>query len=316
MTEAPLVSVAPQARRRAQERQWLRTFGRACTTHRGAIGLGLAGSVVIVAVVGPFVEPFSPTTFVTTPFAAPSSSHLLGGDVLGRDVLSRVLAGGWVVLLMSLAATVLGVGIGAALGIAAAYFDDWRDGLIMRTVDILLAFPSLVLALLLVSLIGAKLWLIVLAVALSHAPSVARVMRSATLDVTERAFVKAASLQGVKPITLMTQEILPNVVTPLTVESGLRFTYSIVYIAGLAFLGFGQAPPAANWGVMINENRLGLESNPWGVIVPATVIALLTIGCNLFTDAVARVTIGVERGDSAAFGQLELEAMSGELGSS
>ncbi len=165
----------------------------------------------------------------------------------------------------------------------------------MRCVDVLLAFPQLVFALLLVSIIGPKLWLITVAVGLSHAPAVARVLRSATLDISERDYVKLVEIQGVKPAKVMFSEILPNLVSPLMVEAGLRLTYSIVIIAGLAFLGFGQAPPAPNWGYMINENRIGVEANPLSVVVPAALIALLTIGTNTFTDAVARVTIGVER---------------------
>ena len=166
----------------------------------------------------------------------------------------------------------------------------------MRTVDVILAFPQLVFALLLLSLLGPKLWLIVLAVGLSHAPQVARVLRSATLDISERDYVKAAELQGMRPARVMVKEILPNLVSPLMVETGLRLTYSIVIMAGLAFLGFGQPPPAPNWGYMINENRIGLPLNPWAVIVPAALIALLTIGTNTFTDAVARVAIGVDAG--------------------
>jgi len=185
--------------------------------------------------------------------------------------------------------------VGAAAGMTAAYLPGPPDGIIMRTVDVILAFPQLVFALLLLSLLGPKLWLIVLAVGLSHAPAVARVIRSATLDVAERDYVKVAELQAMRPAKVMTKEILPNLITPLMVEAGLRLTYSIVIIAGLAFLGFGQPPPAANWGTMINENRIGLQLNPWAVIVPAALIALLTIGINTFTDAVARVTIGVDR---------------------
>ncbi|MEI7631676.1 MAG: ABC transporter permease subunit, partial [Actinomycetes bacterium] len=132
-------------------------------------------------------------------------------------------------------------------------------------------------------------------VALGHAPQVARVIRAAALDVSERPYVRAVEIQGVPRRKVMYSEILPNLVTPLMVEAGLRMTYSIVVMAGLAFLGFGQAPPDPNWGIMINENRVGLQSNPWAVVVPALLISLLTIGTNTFTDAVARVAIGVER---------------------
>ncbi|HXY43067.1 MAG TPA: ABC transporter permease [Acidimicrobiales bacterium] len=275
--------------------QWLATLKAAVRTPRGAVGLGLTGFVVLLAVIGPHVEPYSPTNFVTIPFSTPSAQDLLGGDTLGRDVLSRVLDGGWVLLIMAVAATAFGVIVGGAAGISAAYLRGKIDGIIMRTVDVVLAFPSLVFALMLVSIIGPKLWLIVLAVGFAHAPAVARVLRSATLDISERDYVKAVELQGVKPAKVMRSEILPNLISPLMVETGLRLTYSIVLMAGLNFLGFGQPPPAANWGFMIQENRIGLSSNPWAVVVPAALIALLTIGTNTFTDAIARVAIGVDR---------------------
>ncbi len=272
----------------------LRALGTAARTSRGRIGLLLAGIVVAIAVLGPFVSPHGPTALSGIPFAHPGGGHWFGGDVLGRDVLSRVLNGGWVLLIMAAASTVIGVVAGATAGIAAGYLQGRSDGVIMRTVDVILAFPQLIFALLLVSILGAKLWLIVLAVGIGHAPQVARVLRAATLDVSERDFVKAIQLQGVKPLRIMRQEVLPNLVTPLMVEAGLRLTFSIVTMSGLAFLGFGQAPPAANWGLMINENRVGLVGNPWAVAVPAALIALLTIGVNTYADAVARVSIGAD----------------------
>jgi peptide/nickel transport system permease protein len=206
-----------------------------------------------------------------------------------------VLDGGWVLLVMAACATALGIAGGAMAGVSAAYLRGRCDEIIMRVVDVILSFPQLVFALLLLSVLGPKLWLIVIAVGVSHAPQVARVLRSAALDISERDFVKAAELQGMRPARVMVKEILPNLVSPLMVEAGLRLTYSIIIMAGLAFLGFGQPAPAANWGTMINENRVGLSLNPWAVIAPAALIALLTIGTNTFTDAVARVAIGIDR---------------------
>jgi len=278
----------------------MHVLGAVIRTRRGAVGLSLAGSVVLVAVIGPFVAPYSPNALVTVPFAPPSGQYLLGSDTLGRDVLSRILAGGWELLLMALAATAFGVLLGAVAGIAAAYLRGRVDGLIMRTVDVFLAFPQLVFALLLVSIIGPKIWLIIVAVGFTHAPAVARVLRSAALEISERDYVKSIELQGVRPAKVMSSEILPNLVSPLMVESGLRFTYSIVMMAGLAFLGFGLPPPSPNWGYMIQENRIGLSLNVWAVAAPAILIALLTIGTNTFTDAVARVAIGVETRPEAA----------------
>ena len=297
---APAAPAAPAARShqlRIRRHQWGAVLWSAARTPRGVIGLGLVSFVVLIAVIGPFVAPYASDTNapLALDFGKPSAQFLLGTDVEARDVLSRALDGGWVLLIMAASATILGVAAGAAAGVSAAYLRGIRDGIIMRTVDVILSFPQLVFALLLLSLLGPRLWLITVAVGVSHAPQVARVLRSATLDLTERDFVKAAELQGMRPAKVMRKEILPNLVSPLMVEAGLRLTYSIVIMAGLAFLGFGQPPPTANWGTMINENRDGLSLNPWAVIVPALLIALLTIGTNTFTDAFARVAIGVDR---------------------
>jgi peptide/nickel transport system permease protein len=295
--------------------EWLALLVRAARTRRGAVGVAIAGVVVVFAAVGPFVAPHQPTVSVTATFAPPSSGYPLGADDLGRDVLSRVLAGGWLLLAVAAGATALGVGAGVVVGIAAAYFGRVTDGVLMRIVDVLLAFPQLVFALLLVSVLGPHVWLILVAVGISHGPQVARVVRAAALDVCERDFVRAVELLGTPARRVMAGEILPNVLSVVMVEVGLRFTYSILIIAGLSFLGFGIQPPAANWGLMINENRIGLVSNPWAVVAPVLLIAILTIGLNTFTDAIARTSLGVERpseqlavaagfaGESAALGE-------------
>jgi peptide/nickel transport system permease protein len=250
---------------------------------------------MLVAALGPLIAPHSPTELLGAPLLAPSSHNLLGTDTLGRDVLSRVLWGGWETILLASIATAIGVGLGAAIGIAAAFRGGVIDAVLMRCVDVVLAFPQLVFALLLVSIYGPRLWLVVLAVAVAHAPQVARVIRSAALDVSERDFVKSAELTALPSWKVMGKEILPNLTSPLMVEGGLRLTWSIIIIAGLSFLGFGIQPPTPSWGGMINENRLGLSSNPWAVIAPAVMIALLTVGTNLVTDAIARVSLGIER---------------------
>jgi peptide/nickel transport system permease protein len=301
VTAPPPAGGAPPARAaaapRVRRREWLHILARAARTPRGMAGAVLALIVVLLAAIGPFVTPHPPLAFVTVPGAGPGSGFPLGSDILGRDVLSRVLDGGWQLLLMAAAAMLIGVGLGAAAGIAAAQLRGWRDGLIMRTVDVVLAFPQLVFALLLVSILGPARWLLVLAVGFSHVPQVARVIRAAALDVSERDFVKAVEITGVRQSRLMAGEILPNLLTPLMVEAGLRLTYSIVIMTGLSFIGFGLQPPAPNWGYMINENRIILTTNPWAVVAPAILIAVLTVGLNTFTDAIARVALGIERGE-------------------
>jgi peptide/nickel transport system permease protein len=264
---------------------------------RGKVGAGLVVLVLLVAVVGPLLSPHSPTALSNNavPFQGPSAHYPLGTDFLSRDVLSRVLNGGWELLGAALAATVLGVGLGTLVGVVAAFEGGLVETLLLRAMDVLLAFPQLVLALLLVSIAGPSTALIIVAVALSHMPQVARVLYSASLDVCERDFMASAELVALSRRKMVLSELLPNLSSPLMVELGLRMTFSIVLIAGLSFLGLGFQPPAPNWGTMINENRIGMTSNPWAVVAPVVMIALLTVGLNTFTDAIARVSIGVER---------------------
>lgn len=283
-----------QTRRRSQA---IRVLKSAAVSRRGALGLAIFGIVVVIAILGPFIAPHDPTEILGMPFAPPSDSLRLGGDSLGRDVLSRVLAGGWVLLLMAALATCIAVTVGVVVGMTAAYRGGWIDHFLMRTTDIGLAIPQIVFALLFVSILGPQLWLVVLVVAFTMAPSVARVIRGAALEVSERDFVKAVELMGVSPRLIIVREILPNLVSPIMVELGLRLTYACITIAALSFLGFGQPPPAPNWGIMISENRVGLASNALGVIVPAAIIAFFTVGANLFTDAVTRTLL---RGDLAS----------------
>jgi peptide/nickel transport system permease protein len=259
----------------------------------GAIwGAALTAAVLLLVVVGPFAAPNSPIDFIGEPFEGPSSYAWLGTDVVGRDVLSRVLSGGGVILSLSALATILGVSAGGLLGIAAGYLKGIADDVTMRLLDVLLAFPQTILALLFVSVLGSSFWLITILVAAIHAPQVARVIRAATLRVAGEDFVKFARGIGMSQPRIMALEILPNVLVPLLVEGGLRFTYSIALIAGLSFLGLAQEPPAANWGLMVNENRIGLLQNPWPVLAPIILIAILTVGVNLLTDAYARHAAG------------------------
>jgi len=278
-----------------QKRPWLGILKRALGMLRTRIGVGLVTLIVLIAVFGPLIAPHSPTEFVAIPNSKPSSEAMFGADALGRDVWSRFLHGGLSILWMSLAATLLGVVAGVILGLVAAYARNWLDDVLMRGNDVLLAFPQIILALLAVSALGAKLWLIVLIVGVTHAPRVARVMRGAAQEVVERDFVKAAEAVGEKRSRIIFGELLPNVTSPLLVEFGLRMTYSIGLVAAISFLGFGLQPPAADWGLMINENRLSITVQPWSVVLPVLAIGLLTVGTNLITDGIARAAIGVDR---------------------
>ena len=264
---------------------------RAWRRRQVKIGVTLTLVVVAVAVLGPLLGPVltghDVGDFVGKPFR---TDGVAGTDDLGRDVLTRFLAGGGPVLLYALAATAIGLVGGALAGMLAGYSGGRLDNLVMRGGDVLLSFPQLVLALLAVSVLGSSGWLLVLVIGITHIPRVARVARQATLAVAGQDYVLAARMYGLPRRRILTTEILPNITGPLMVELGLRLTYSIGYIASLSFLGLGVQPPAADWGLQINENRIALVVAPWGVLLPVLAIAILTVGTNMITDGLARTS--------------------------
>jgi peptide/nickel transport system permease protein len=264
------------------------------------VGLVLTVLSVTVALVGPWLAPHGSGDFVGPPFSPPVDGAPLGTDMLGRDVLSQLLGGGRSLLWMAFAATCVGVGAGASLGLLAGYAGGLVDEVVMRCMDVLYAFPYLVLALMFVSLVGPEAWLIVLIVAVGWLPGVARTTRGITADVAGREYVEAAEVLGVPRRRILAGQILPNLSTPLLVEFALRLTWSVGSIAGLSFLGFGVQPPATDWGLMINENRNGLAVNMWSVVGPVTCIAVFAIGTNLLAEGVGRVVSGVDRKVPAA----------------
>jgi peptide/nickel transport system permease protein len=259
------------------------------------VGLLLTSLVVLTAVVGPYVAPKSPSEFYARAGAAPQAGLPFGADNLGRDVLSRFLHGGRALLLLAAVATILGIAIGTLIGMQAGYSRGWVDEVLMRGNDVVLALPQLVFALLCMTLLGPKKWLLVAAIGVTHAPRVARVVRAATLEVAQRDFVKAVEVLGVRKRRILISEILPNITGPLMVELGLRFTYSIGLVASLSFLGLGIQPPTADWGLMINENRPFLALQPWAVALPIIAIGVITVGTNLIADGFAQASAGVNR---------------------
>jgi peptide/nickel transport system permease protein len=293
MTEAAAPAIAVPVGR--PQRPVILLLRRAWRLTRTKVGVALVLLLIGIALFGPFLAPYSPDEFADVPVAGPSDLARLGTDSLGRDVLSRFLWGGRSILSLSIAATVIGLALGALVGLIAAYSRGRLDDVLMRLMDVILAFPSIVLALVAVATVGPKLWLLVLVVGLTTMPRVARVTRGASLEIVERDYVHAAEAMGESRLKILSGEILPNITSPLMVEASLRLTYSIGLIAGLSFLGFGLQPPAADWGLMINENRQALTVQPWGVVMPVLAIVVLTIGTSLIGDGLARASAGIDR---------------------
>ena len=261
---------------------------RFARTPTGAIGLTILIAVGAVAVFGPLVAQHSPSRPIGVPGTGPSAKALLGTDFLGRDVLSRVLWGGRSVLGLGGLATVLAYLGGGLIGIVAGYSRNRLDGILMRAIDVLLAFPPLLVVLVVIAGAGTSLSVLVLAVVLVQLPGIARLIRSLTLTTTGRGYVEAAVIRGESTASILRREILPSIAGPVSADLGLRMTFSILLIAGANFLSLGLQPPAADWALMIAENRDYLELNPWAVAVPAALIAALTVGLSFTGDAVAR----------------------------
>jgi peptide/nickel transport system permease protein len=275
-------------------------LARAMRLWRTRIGALLVLILVVIAIVGPYVAPHSPTDFVAVPNSPPGGkAGLLGSDYLGQDVLSRFLYGGRGILVMAFVSTAIGLIFGVGIGLVAAYARNALDDVLMRAMDVIMAFPQIMLALVAVSLLGAHAWLIIVAIALTTAPRVARVARGAAQPVVERDFVEATESMGVSRIRIITGELFPNILGPMMVEASLRLTYSIGVIAALAFLGLSPDPNGANWGTMIQQNEIALSTQPWGALAPIIAIALLTMGTGLIGDGIARTAAGIdrERGD-------------------
>jgi peptide/nickel transport system permease protein len=258
---------------------------RLTTTISGKIGLSMLAFVLGVAVLGPLFAPHSLATPIGAPGTPPSPSAPLGTDYLGRDVLSRVLHGGLSVIWIGTAATLLSYAAGVPTGLIAGYRRSLIDPLLMRGVDVLLAFPALLILLLLVAGLGPHVSVLIIGVAIVQLPPIARIIRTATLEVSTRGYVEAAQARGESTRAVLLREILPNVTPVVLADFGIRFGYSIILIASVNYLGLGLAPPAADWGLMTAENQQYISLNIWAVLAPAIMLGMLTICVNLLADA-------------------------------
>ena len=282
----------------------VRSFLRlALATTAGRIGLPIVAIHLTLALVGPWLAPYSPTEFHLLPdypeehrLSAPSSLYWLGTDQFGRDLLSRMMSGARSLITMAVAGAALGLALGTVVGMSSGYRGGRVDEVVMRVMDGLMSFPSLLLALLVLTTLGSKsaplewldlLWqetLIVVTIGIVSVPGVARVMRSVTLSLKDMEFVQSARLRGEQAGYIVFREILPNVMPVLGVEASVRLSYSILLVSSLGFLGLGVQPPSSDWGRMISESRGFLVASPWLALVPAAAIASLVVGVNLLGD--------------------------------
>ena len=272
----------------------------ALRTNSGRIGFAIVAFHLFLAIFGPLLAPYSPTDFTSenlkTRLTGPSIEHLLGTDGFGRDVLSRVVSGARSIIWISFIGTALGITLGTIVGMTSGYIGGKTDQVIMRGVDVFLAFPGLLLALLVINLgvqrIGIDLWpskeawLIIITIGIAFMPANSRVIRSAALAIKPLEFVQSARLRGESSFYIIFREVLPNIIPVVAVEASIRVSFALLLTAGLGFLGLGVQPPTPDWGLMVSENREFLSIAPWAALAPAMAMASLVVGVNLLTDGV------------------------------
>jgi peptide/nickel transport system permease protein len=285
MSDAELALV-PSAHVAGPRFAWLRQIGH---SRMAVLGLAIIGFWVFVAVAAPWLAPFPPNQPVR-PMASPGAIapngavFWFGTDHLGRDILSRVIWGTRTVLVYAPLATALAFAIGITAGLLAGYRRGWLDEVLSRVSDLVLAFPALVLYIVIVSKFGASGLNILLAVTLASSPAIMRLTRGLTLALRDRAFIAAAQLRGEPTWRTMFVEILPNAAGPLIVDACLRLGYVVITIGTLGFLGLGLPPPNPDWGSMVNESRSFALVFPHMVLFPCIAVSSLVLGLNLLAD--------------------------------
>ncbi|RBP03290.1 peptide/nickel transport system permease protein [Roseiarcus fermentans] len=248
------------------------------------IGLAIVALNLFLAIFAPLVAPYDQTAVLGDAWADADWQHWLGLDNLGRDLLSRLIFGARMSIGLSLVITALSFFIGIVTGFAAAVAGGWVDQALSRFVDLLLSMPTLIFAFVILSVLGSGLPVLIVTIAVLDSTKVFRLARSVAVGLVSLEFVEAARLRGEGWWWIITREILPNAIPPLTAEFGLRFCFTFLFIAALSFLGLGVQPPAADWGSMVKDYRDMINFGSAAPIYPAAAIAILTIGVNFVVD--------------------------------
>jgi peptide/nickel transport system permease protein len=257
---------------------------------RARLGVILVGLAVVAAVLAPWLTPYAPDKpDFTAILAGPSLAHPMGTDDLGRDVLTRVLYGARVSLIVGFLSVASSLVIGALLGAVAGYAGRWIDAVIMRLMDVIFAFPGVLLALAITAALGPSLANAILAIAIVNLPVFARLARAQTLVVRSLDFVEAKRAMGFGPVNILMRTILPNITAPLIVQGSLLFAMAIITESYLSFLGLGAQPPTATWGNMLRNSIAFLELAPWMAWFSGLAIFLTVLGFNLLGDALRDV---------------------------
>ncbi len=262
------------------------TFKYFLKSKAGIVGLAILTVILILAAFAHYIAPYDPIEQqFTQQLQPPSLTHFLGTDRYGRDIFSRIVYGTRYALLSGLLADGVALGIGCLLGLIAAFYGGWWDFLIMRGVDVMMAFPYLLLAMLTIAILGPGLINAMIAIGIVYAPQYARILRSSVLSIKETDYITAARAMGANDPRIMFQHILPNAMAPIIVQATLTAGAAIIEAAGLGFLGLGAQPPTPEWGAMLSGGRDFMLSAPWIATFPGLAIAITVLGFNLLGDA-------------------------------
>lgn len=260
------------------------------------IGMIFTGAFFLAALLAPVIAPYGMAEIVGGVWDPASAEHWFGTDAIGRDMLSRMIYGGQTTIFVAAAATILSFTLGSVLGFSAAVAGGWVDQGLSRIVDLVMAIPALILALVILSVLPVTLTVLILVMGLLDATRVFRLARAVAVDIAVMDYVEAARLRGEGWGWIIFREILPNALSPLVAELGLRFIFAVLFISTLSFLGLGVQPPLADWGGIVKENSAGLVYGIPAALIPAFAIAALAISVNLVADWVLSRTTSLKGG--------------------
>lgn len=284
----PAADVAPTERAARPPRF---VFIRQLVSHKGgAFGVAVMVLFVLLAAFGKFVAPYDPNVGdLTSMLTGPSARHWFGTDELGRDTLSRVIDGSRIAVAVAFLSVSIAMVVGVVIGVIAGYFGGYVDSALNRSQDVLFAFPTLLLAIIIVAVLGPGLFNAALAIAIVYAPRFTRIARASALGIKTNEYLDAARLAGVRTPTILVRHMLPNVMPPVIVLAALSMSTAQLAYASLSFLGLGVSPPQADWGSMLSKGRDFITFAPWLVIWPTIALILLMLAFNVLGDAIRDV---------------------------
>ncbi len=260
------------------------------------LGLIFTGAFFAAAIAAPWISPYGMAEVVGDVWEPASAAHPLGTDNIGRDLLTRMIWGGRTTILIATLATMLSFSLGAILGFSAAVFGGIVDLLLSRFIDLIMSIPTLIFALVVLSVMPVTLPVLILVMGLLDSTRVFRLSRAVAVDINVMDFVEAARLRGEGNRWIIFREILPNALSPLVAEMGLRFIFAVLFLSTLSFLGLGVQPPASDWGGMVKENKDGIVFGIGAALWPAAAIAALAISVNLVADWILNRTSDLKGG--------------------